>query len=75
MEAINNYMKQRYMTSPKLLKATLSGLEERDSSEYQQIKTESRLHVTTLTIRTRTNSDSGEHKRRRDRIRATTQHV
>ena len=27
MEAINDYMRQRYMTSPYLLKATLSGLE------------------------------------------------
>ena len=27
MEAINDYMWQRYMTSPYLLKATLSGLE------------------------------------------------
>ena len=29
MEAINDYMRQRYMTSPYLLKATLSGLEGR----------------------------------------------
>ena len=36
MEAINNYMKQRYMTSPNLLKATLSGLEERPIPNNRQ---------------------------------------
>ena len=36
MEAINDYMKQRYMISPNLLKATLSGLEGRPIPSNRQ---------------------------------------